>query len=260
MTASDRNRVSTLATTFDVLELVYERDGARLIELADALDLAKSTVHRHVSTLQDRGYLVREGDVYHLSFRFLTLGEYVRTRNPVYEMAKPKVEQLAAETGERAQFTIEDNGYLVYVHTAMGEHAVKTDSGVGKHVPITTVSAGKAILAHLPTDRVRAIVDRRGLPARTENTITDEAALFAELETIRETGYAVNDEESTLGLKAISVAVVDRDESVVGAFGVSGPSHRFTDERIESELSPLLLGAANEFELDVQYQQGPRRG
>lgn len=253
MPGPDRNRVSTIVTAFKIIDVIYELDGARLVDIANQLDLAKSTAHRHVSTLRDEGYLVKEGNTYHLSFQFLTLSEHVRTRKEAYEMAEPKVAQLAEETGERAQFMVEENGVLVYVHTALGENAVQTDSGVGKHVPINTVSAGKAILAHMPEADVRDIVDKHGLPKRTKNTITDAETLFDELKAIRERGYATNFEESTEGLRAISVAVTDTEGTVIGAFGISGPSHRFSEERLEKELSPLLLGVANEFELNIQY-------
>lgn len=254
MAAPNRNRVSSVKRALEIVEYVWERDGAGLIEIADHFDLAKSTAHRHLTTLEDEGYLVSDDKEYTLSFKFLALGEYVRTSDRLYELAKPVVEKMAMETEERAQFTVEDSGYLVYVHTAMGDHAVKTDSGVGKHVPMNTVSAGKAILAHLPDDVVREIIDRRGLPKRTENTITDERTLVEEMDTIRDRGYALNYEESTPGLRAISVPVMDENGTVIGAFGLSGPTHRFSEERLETELVPYLLGIANEFELEIKYQ------
>lgn len=253
MTAADRNRVSSVERAFDIIEFIHERDAARLSDVVEHFDLAKSTAHRHLSTLEEAGYLVTDADGYRLSFKFLELGEDVRRRKSVYQQAKPVVEQLAAETDERAQFTIEEDGYLVYVHTALGNHAVKTDARLGKHVAMNTVSAGKAIMAHLPEAKVREIIDRRGLPALTESTITEEDPLFEELETIRDRGYALNLEERTNGLRAISVPVT-YDGEVIGAFGLSGPTHRFTEERLNDDFAPLLLGVANEFELEIKYQ------
>lgn len=253
MTATNRNRVSSVERSLDIVEFIRERDTVALGDVADQFDLAKSTAHRHLSTLEESGYLVADGGEYRLSFKFLALGEHVRNRRSVYQQAKPVVEQLADETDERSQFTVEENGYLVHVHTAMGNHAVKTDARLGKHTPLNTVSAGKAILAHLPEVRVREIIDRHGLPARTENTITDEQTLFEELETVRDRGYALNLEESTVGLRAISVPVTHEDR-VIGAFGLSGPSHRLTDDRLQNDFATLLLGVVNEFELELKYQ------
>lgn len=93
-----------------------------------------------------------------------------------------------------------------------------------------------------------------GAPRLTPNTITDEEELLEELERTRERGYALNDEESTSGLRAVSVSITDSDGSVLGALGVSGPTHRFTNGRFEEELPDILLGVVNGLELDIQYQ------
>jgi DNA-binding IclR family transcriptional regulator len=247
------DRVASAETTLAVVHALRDLGGAGVTELAAHLDVSKSTVHRHLATLLDAEYLVREGDDYHLSLRFLTLGEHVRDRRDVARRASSRVDALAEETNERAQFIVEEHGYAVYVHTAMGDRAVRTDSGAGVRIPMNSVSAGKAILAHLPEERVRAIVDRRGLPARTESTITDEAELFAELERVRERGYAINREESTPGLHAVSAPVMGPEGGVLGALGVSGPTHRLKGARLRETVPDLLLGVVNELELDLQY-------
>ena len=247
-------RVTTSQTTFDVLDAVKRLEEACVTDVANELGLAKSTAHRHLTTLHDNEFLVRDGDAYHLSFRFLDLGEYVRGRRPLYRMASRKVKEVAEETGERAQFMVEEHGRAVYIHVALGDHAVQTDSGLGRSMPMTAVSAGKAMLAFMPRDRVEAILDRRGLPRRTEATVTDRAALFEELDRIAERGYALNDGESTRGLRAVSVPVRGPDGQVGGALGVSGPTHRFREDRFRSELPEYLLGIGNELELDVQYR------
>lgn len=246
--------ISSTQTTLEILQVVRRLESAGVTEIANELGVAKSTVHRHLTTLLEDQYLVREGDAYELSFRFLTLGEYVRTRNERFRTAERKVRHLADRTGERCQFIVEEHGYAVYIHVAMGDRAVRTDSALGKRVPMNAVSAGKAILSRLPDEQVRDILDRRGLPARTPNTITDESALLEDLQRTRERGFALNDEESTLGLRAISVPATDLHGNVIGAFGVSGPTHRFRDDRFREELPDLLLGVVNEFELDIQHQ------
>lgn len=253
MVRDRKERVTTSETTFAIIQTIRDLEEARVTDIANELGLAKSTVHRHLSTLLDEEFLVKENGRYRLSFRFLSLGEHVRNRKPVYRMAKPRVELVAEETGERAQFTVAEHGYVVYIHVALGEHAVKTDSRLGKPVPMNAVSAGKALLSELPEERVREIIDRRGLPSLTPNTITDEDELLEELERTRQRGYALNDEESTPGLRALSVPVKDADGTVLGALGVSGPTHRFKNERFREELPDLLLGVVNEFELDIQY-------
>ncbi|WIV68655.1 IclR family transcriptional regulator [Natrialbaceae archaeon AArc-T1-2] len=169
-------------------------------------------------------------------------------------MARPKVKELAMETNERAQFIVEEFGYGIYLHMETGDNAVETDVRIGKMASLHTTSAGKAILAHLPEEQVMRIVDRYGLSKRTENTITDPDALLEELETIRDRGYAYNDGERITGMRAVGVPITDVEDDVVGALSVSGPAHRMKGNWYEKEIPDLLLGTANELELNLTYQ------
>jgi DNA-binding IclR family transcriptional regulator len=239
---------------FAILETLEAMDGARVSELVEHVDLAKSTLHRYLVTMHECGYLIKEGDVYHVGLRFLEVGEYAKNRKVAYKMAEPKVEELARETKERAQFIVEEHGYAVYLHRKFGEHAVQTDPGIGKRIHVHSTSAGKAILAHRPEPEVEQIIEDQGLPAVTEHTITDPEELWGELADIREKGYAINTQENVKGLRAVGVPVIGPASQVIGALSVSGPSHRLRGERVEDELPSLLLGMANELELNIAHQ------
>ncbi|WP_129115476.1 IclR family transcriptional regulator [Halegenticoccus tardaugens] len=245
--------VKSAETAFDVLELLHERNGARLTDLADDLGIAKSTVHRHLATLEKRGYVTAEESVYRTSLRFLDFGERARTRERAYVLAGQKVNQLAEQTNERAQFIVEENGEGVYVHRATGSNAVETDTRIGKRVPLHASAAGLAILAHLPRSRVEEIVTRRGLPRLTTETITDREDLLEECERIRERGFSVNRHGYVMGLSSIGVSVHDRNDQPIGAFSVSGPSHRMKGDWFRTQLPDLILGATNELELKIAY-------
>lgn len=245
--------VKTTGTVISILEKLQELDGARVSELADELDVAKSTVSRHLTTLRELEYLTKEGDEYRLGFRFLDMGQHVRGQKEVYDMAKPIVEEIAEETNERVQFLAEEHGYTVYVHRKRGKHAVMTDPGIGKRTPIHTSAAGKSILAHLPEDRVWEIIDRHGLTAKTEHTIADPDTLFVELEKIREQGYGINDQELLDGLRAIGVPVLGKGKVIAGALSISGPTRRMKKDWLREELADLLLGYANEIELNISH-------
>jgi DNA-binding IclR family transcriptional regulator len=242
--------LQTTATSLAVVETLRELDGARVTELAAAMDLAPSTVHAHLTTLADNEYVVKSGDVYHLSLRFLKLGDYVRNRRKAYRVAESYTEKLADETECRAVFAVEENGRGVYIYTFSGEHAVWTYSTVGKHFYLHQTAAGKSILSRLPEERVDAIVEEWGLPAATDRTITDPDALAEDLSSVRDRGVAFNHEEQLDGVKAVGVPVNGADGQVVGAFSVASPANRMTDERFEEELPDVLLGVANEFELE----------
>jgi len=115
--------------------------------------------------------------------------------------------------------------------------------------------AGKAILARLSLERVNEIFDRYGLPAATDQTITDRDDLFSELERIAERGYAINRAEHISGLNSLSVPITSGEDDLLGALGVIGPSHRLNNEPYEREVSDHLLEAANELELNVTYSR-----
>ena len=243
--------VKTTQTTFEIIEALQKYEGRRIAELSKEFDIAESTVHRHLTTLLSNNYVVKEGNTYQLSLKFLDIGDFTRNRKSSYQMARGKVEEIAEITEERAQFIVEENGFAVYVHRERGKNAVKTDPGLGKRVPIHMLSAGKAILAHLPEKKVENIISERGLERRTHQTITSTDELLSELGEIRERGYSFNNQENIDGLKAVGVPVLRTSDQVIGALSVSGPSHRMKGEWFQNDLPDLLLGAANELELNI---------
>ncbi|GGL66497.1 IclR family transcriptional regulator [Halocalculus aciditolerans] len=252
--AGPTDHVSTVDTAFDILELLREMNGATLRELTDEVDLVRSTVHRHLTTLHDRGYVTRSDGEYSLSLRFLDVGQWTQSRKETYVLAKSKVEELAERTSERAQFVVEENGRAVYVHMEAGEHAVKTNMHVGKHTPVHASAGGLAILSQLDRERVEEIIASRGLERLTPHTYTDPDDLFDALESIRERGFSINDQGHIEGLRAVGVPVSGPDGSVVGALSVSGPTNRIRGDRLENDLPDLLLGSSNELELNSAYR------
>lgn len=251
--AHKSERVGAVERSLEIIDAVQELNGARVTELAEYLGWAPSTVHSHLKTLDHHQYLVKEGDNYNIGLEFLNRGGFARERKKSYRMAGEIVENLAAQTEERAQFIVEEHGRGVYLHTATGSHAVRINSRLGRVKTLHNSASGKAILSCLPEERVEEIVDRWGLEPSTENTITEYDELLTELERISARGVSFNREESVTGLHAIAVPVVGTHGQVIGSFGLSGPSNRFKGELFETELPDLLLGAANELELKITY-------
>lgn len=249
---NEMDSVGAVETLFDILEYVHQKNGVTLSEATSDLNYAKSTIHRHLSTLEQRGYVVNE-DGYHAGLRFLELGEDARNRKQAYQLAKEKVEELAKETDERAQFLVEEHGEAVYLHRAVGDRAVRTDPGIGKRIPLHATASGKSILAAMPPEKASRIIEQTAFEIITDETITNQETLYDELDQIRQRGYAFNREENLDGLCAIGVPVKGPKGSVIGGISVSGPSHRLTGERFKEELPSLLLGTANELELNIAH-------
>lgn len=233
-----------------VVEVLRDEGGAGVTAVADQLGVAKSTAHAHLQTLQDNRYVVKRDGDYHVGLRFLELGRAARQPWDEYTFIEEKVEELAAESQMRAQFLTAEHNEAVYVYRSTGRHSVPTDSRVGVRLPLHSVAAGKAMLAHFPQERVDAIVEQHGLPALTDRTVTDREELGAALERVRERGYAVNDGESWEGVQAVGAPVLTPDGRVFGGLSVSGSSHRVDP----GEFGDLVTGAANELELEFKYE------
>lgn len=240
-------------TLFRIVESISDRGKATVTEVANDVGVAKSTAHRHLTSLHDAEYIVREGNEYRLSLRFLDLGISVRNRREEYRKMKTTARMLAEETGELISFMVEENGRGVFLYRERGAQGVESAAYVGKRTYLHTTSAGKALLAHLPDEQIQAIIDEHGLPAQTEAAITDETTLWEELEEIAETGLAFSHGEHTQGLAAVGAPVVRPEGEVLGGLSVAGPTHRMTDERFRETIPQQLLSIINEFELNITY-------
>lgn len=246
--------LSTVERAFDIIHTLRDMEGARVTELASEMDMATSTAHKYLATLASENYVVKEGDEYHIGLQFLDLSTYAKNRKDGYRFSTQKVREIAEETGERAQFVVEEGGIGIYVHTeAIGTRAVLINRRTGIQRHLHSTAAGKAILAELPEQRVEDIISEHGLPAETEHTITDHDTLIEELDEIRERGIAYNDEESVEGLRAVGVPVQGPSGVPLGALSVSGPSNRLRGEVFREELPNVMLGYANEVELNIRY-------
>lgn len=248
-------QLKTVNTSLRVIEALVELDGAGVTEIADHLDLSKAAVHSHLSTLRENRFVVKRDADYELGLRFVTVGEYVKQHNRLYNAGKGPVDELAEETGEYAHLMAEEHGRGIHLYKAKADRAVAKDYhqlNLERPDYLHYSSIGKAILAYLPDERVRAIYDEYGLPQRTERTITDFQALQAELREVREQGYAVNDEEEIVGLRAVGAPIRKSDGSVLGAISVSGPLSRMKGETFESTIPEQVMQAANIIELNIE--------
>jgi len=247
--------IKATGTALDVLEAIQTLDGATVTELASYLDRSKSTIHGHVTTLRSRGYLIKqEGDRYCISLQFLDLGMVARERHSYLKDIQPMIERLATETEERVQYMVRENDYGVYIYRASGKKGPPTDARVGRPRELHVCAAGKSILAMLSDDQIQSVIDRQGLAAKTENTITNPDVLYENLATVRKRGFAINDQESVEGVWAIATPVTDDDGSLLGALSISGPNHRMKGHQNHVEhYSNRLLGIAEEIELNITY-------
>lgn len=247
-------RVKTADRVFDILRVIKNQDGAGVTDIAEELDLAKSTVHQYLYTLKDREYIVKRGSRYDISLKFFEYGRFVRGRYKVLTVAEPTLQQLASETGEVAWLIVEEQGYAIYLSNELGEQAVQTHAEVGKREYIHCLASGKAMLAYMSEDRLYEIIERHGLPKKTDDTITDPETLFKNLDEIRDRGYSFNREEAASRVTAIAAPILDDDDSVLGSICVSGPSRRIRKKESQMDIPELVVEAADEIELKLTWE------
>lgn len=245
--------IQSLETTLTVISELEQRGEAGVTELATAIGVSKSSVHKHLTTLRRHDFVVKEGDAYQLGMRFLDVAGRLQKRIEGANLIQEKVRELAETTEETAQFAVAEHGRAVIVFREAGSHGVYTKGRVGKRFYIHQTSTGKAMLSRMNNEEVRWFARHQGLPKLTEDTITDIDTLIAELEEIRERGYAINRNETTRGLRSVGVPVHGAIEEVIGAIAVVGPSSRMRDDRLERELPELIQGVVNELELNLAY-------
>lgn len=245
--------VRSVKTAFAIIETVKATDGIGITAIADELGIAKSTVYNHLTTLEKCGYVVRVDDTYELGLQFLDLGYHARSRHRLYDVAKPEIDSFVSQIGDRCQLMVREGTKGIYIYQASGNQAISTDSHIGTQVDLHATAVGKVYLAHLSDTELEALLNQVKLTAVTDNTITDRSALEENFEQIREQGYALNDEERILGMRAVGAPIQSEDETVLGALSVSGPTTRLNGERYRSELPEALLQIARVIGIRATY-------
>lgn len=249
--------VGATETSLAVIEAIRSSPGARTVDLAEEVGVAKSTIHKHAATLVYHGYLRKEAGAYYPGLKLLNLGETARSRFPAYSRIEAAVRTLQERTEEDVDFVAAEQGlvYTIAESYHKWEKHPGTTSGYRAHLGdqyyMHSVASGKALLATYDREQVEAILDRWGLPAVTPKTITERETLFAELEQIDEQGYAIADEEYQKGLKSMSRLVFRPDGDPLGALSVSGPAYRLTEEILEGEIAPVHESVVTELNEEI---------
>ena len=254
MKNDESGSVQATKTSLAVLSALETLDGeATLAELSEIVSASKSTVYKHLSTLEGGGLVIVRGNTYYLGLRCLELGGIAQRYDGIYRVAKPEIESLAADTGELANLMVEENGYGFYMYTASGDQAVTLDTDLGKRIHLHKTAVGKALLSSLSDERVEEIVDSHGLPAETENTITHREELFEELAKIRSEGVAHENQERVDGTGCVGIPV-ETDDRRQAAISITAPIHRLTVSENHSDIVDRVKQAANVIEVNLAHQ------
>jgi DNA-binding IclR family transcriptional regulator len=250
MVSNDRPPVKATTTSFTILEAIRDRNGSNVTELARHVDLSKSAVYKHLTTLTQLGYLVKEGTTYHLSLSFRGLSARACERHPIHS-AEPAIDNLARTTGELANFMIYENGYGIYAYQAHSD-ADEPPLPAFSHVPLHATAGGKTILAYLPAEKRETVLHEVGLRSITEKTITDQDTLQQELQSVRDRRVAFDREEFATGYQCVGSPIIDSNGHPIGAVSVSGTIQEMTGKRLEEDITGLVVSTARSIENDAR--------
>lgn len=240
-----RTRLSSVANAVRLIKAFSDEEYEIGIgRLAKRLGLAKSTVHRLASTLLAEGMLEQnaEDGKYRLGLALFEVGALVRRKMDFTAEARPFLRMLMVKTGETVHLAVLDRGSVLYINTHESRQAIRMSSTVGTRAPVHSTAVGKALLAFQPVETIDRVV-ARGLPSSTANTLTDPRALRRELAAIRARGYAVDDEESEVGLRSIAAPIHNHSGDVVASISIAGPVHRMTKKALLGWSRELLEAA-----------------
>jgi DNA-binding IclR family transcriptional regulator len=243
--------VQSLDRGIQILLFLAEHNSVSITELAEALGVDKSTASRLAETLRQRD-MVRvdpETRKFRLGFRILHLGEALKDNLNVIAIARPMLLALSAQINESVHFCAYNNNSVYVMDQVRSSKNYALSATVGMIEPLHCSSVGKCILAYRRPDTIRALLEDYTFTKYTEKTIVTKEALLAHLETIRQAGYALDDEEMAPGVLCIAVPVYDYRNSVRFSIGVSGPKGNFNAAMIESYVKRMAettrkLGAA----------------
>lgn len=254
-------RVEALARGLAVLSRFDQttRDLS-LTEIAASTGLSKSTTFRILKTLEEAGYLARHSGTqrYSPGLKVLELGFTALSNLGIRDAARPHLERLSQETGETASLSLLDGLEVVYIDRVRNRSIVGVVLGLGSRIPAHCASMGKAMLAHLPAEALATLLEGAPLIPCTPRSIVDTAAIQRELARIRRRGFALNEQELELGLRAVAAPIWDHNRQVVAAINTTGSVRTISRRRLIDELAPRVKAAAGQISRAIGGRSEPR--
>jgi IclR family acetate operon transcriptional repressor len=244
---AENSSVQSLDRALRILAIIAEGNGLSLSEVASASGLPASTVYRMLTTLENHGMVEfdRTDQLWSIGVETYRMGSAFLRRRKLVDRARTVMQELMERTGETANLGVAEDGCVVFVSQVETHQAIRAFFRPGSRSPFHASGIGKAILAHLPHDRVTAIVRKAGLEAYTRKTLSDSSALARDLDQIRSRGFSVDDEERHPGMRCIAAPVFNEFGEPVAGVSISGPTVRVTPERV-ADMGPLVREAAAE--------------
>ena len=204
-----------------------------MTQIAERVGMNKSTVHRLLGTLERRRFVQRNPATgyYQLGIRLLQMAYLTLVHNDIRRSAEPFLHRLCERHRETITLSVLDEADVVFLDVIESPQRVKLAASVGQRMPAFSTAAGKAILAYLPNATVSRILER-GMPHFTQYTIRTKEAVLANLDLVREQGFAISLQEYEDGINAVAAPILNTENFPIAAVTVAGPAYRLTHEQM----------------------------
>lgn len=244
--------IGALSKACALLEKLSEKKAWELAELCKAMSMPKTTVHRMLLTLEDEGYVTQEqrGGLYSLSYKLFSIGRRVVNYTNIVDAAKPYAKQLLDQLDETVNLCVVSGTDMLILDKQTTTQALRPDNIVGTSFPIFYSASGKAFLAFASQEYHDALLVKIRLNTRPMITEQAYSIFLQELEEVRGSGLAYDNEELYAGVRCIAVPIFDFNNIPIAAFSVSAPTIRLSRKSLE-RIEMGLLEAGKKLSLQL---------
>jgi len=256
------NLVQTIERISVILDILGQNpQGISIRDLSSKVSLPKGTTHRLLSSLSYLGYVRQDPKTrnYLLGFKLVELGNILLGQLDLRKEAAHFLNDLAERTKETVHMVILDRNEVVYIDKVEGDHnpsGLRMASRIGLRNPAYSSAVGKVLLSHFPDEELNQFFKGKGLAKRTENTITDATQLKEHLKTVRNQGYAIDDEENEKGVRCVGAPICNEAGNAVAAISISGPAFRVTKKLVQESLTKEVMETASKISQRLGYREG----
>jgi len=244
---SGTDPVQSVARALELLDVLQSQESATISELAALHGVHRATTLRLLQTLERFGYVTRgehRGE-FRLGLKLYELGAIYAERSDLLRAARPMMRHLALKTGETIDLALYHNDETLLIESIAARPGVRVGSDVGRRSSATCTTTGKLHFAGLPHADVERMLAARGLPRIGPKSITDPLRFHAELERVRTTGYAINDEETDPNVRFVGVRIDLPGDRSTPSLILGAPTHRLSLAAIPG-VATMLAEAAEQ--------------
>lgn len=256
------SRPNNLVQTIERVSLIFDAlcqhsQGMSVKNLSEEVNFPMGTTHRLLASLAYFGFVTQDkvSKKYHLGFKLVDLANALLSQIDLRTVARPYLINLARKANETVHLVILDQDeclYLDRVESGENQQGLQMASKVGMRISAHSCSVGKVLLAAFSEKEWNDFIKVKGLPRRTEKTITDADQFKLHLKTVRNQGYAVDDEEDVLGTRCVAAPIRNESGHVIAAISISGPTTRITWKKVQETFKDQVIDTA----LEISYQLG----